>query len=86
MINIGEQGKNGTVVVTLFKANSPTGQINGTLSQGNITSDMLQGNLDNKQVSDSNKSYAERTTLCEHSYSAKSGRRGPRTNRICRRG
>ena len=52
VINMGEQGKNGTVIVTLFKANSPTGQINGTLSQGNITSDILQGNLDNKQVSD----------------------------------
>jgi len=51
-INMGEQGKNGTVVVTLFRANSPTGPINGILAEGNITSDILQGNLYNKQISD----------------------------------
>jgi len=36
----------------LFKANLPTGPENGMLSQGNITSDKLDGPLKGKQISD----------------------------------
>jgi CHRD domain len=51
-IHQGKAGVNGPVVVVLFKANSPTGPENGILSQGNITSDKLEGPLKGKQISD----------------------------------
>jgi hypothetical protein len=51
-IHQGKAGVNGPVVVVLFKANSPTGPENGVLSQGNITSDKLEGPLKGKQISD----------------------------------
>lgn len=51
-IHQGKAGENGPVVVVLFKANSPTGPENGILSQGNITSDKLEGPLKGKQISD----------------------------------
>jgi hypothetical protein len=51
-IHQGKAEVNGPVVVVLFKANSPTGPENGVLSQGNITSDKLEGPLKGKQISD----------------------------------
>ena len=51
-IHIGEIGQNGDVVVTLFKSETPTGQLSGILSKGNITSDKLEGPMVGKQLSD----------------------------------
>jgi hypothetical protein len=51
-IHIGEIGQNGPIVVTLFKSETPTGQLNGLLSKGNITSDKLEGPMAGKQLSD----------------------------------
>lgn len=53
-IHSGRTGENGPVVVTLFqsKATTPTGLVNGILSQGIITSTNLQGPLKGKQISD----------------------------------
>jgi hypothetical protein len=51
-IHIGEKGQNGDVVVTLFKSETPTGQLSGLLSKGNITSDKLEGPMAGKQLSD----------------------------------
>jgi CHRD domain len=51
-IHQGKTGENGPVVVTLFKAATPTGPKNGLLAQGNITSDKLEGPLKGKQISD----------------------------------
>jgi CHRD domain len=45
-------GENGPVVMTLFKAATPTGPKNGLLAQGSITSDKLEGPLKGKQISD----------------------------------
>ena len=52
VIQIGEIGQNGDVVVTLFKSETPTGQLSGILSKGNITSDKLEGPMAGKQLSD----------------------------------
>jgi len=38
-------GENGDVVVTLFKADSPTGQISGSLANGSITASNLEGQM-----------------------------------------
>jgi hypothetical protein len=51
-IHIGAIGQNGDVVVTLFKSETPTGQLSGLLSKGNITSDKLEGPMAGKQLSD----------------------------------
>ncbi len=51
-IHQGKQGENGPVVVVLLKVASPTGPENGMLTQGNITSDKLEGPLKGKQISD----------------------------------
>jgi hypothetical protein len=51
-IHIGEIGQNGPIVVTLFKPENPTGQLNGLLSKGNITSDKFEGPMAGKQFSD----------------------------------
>lgn len=50
-INIGAGNQNGPEVLTIFIANPPTAQINGTLAQGNITSANLQGPLKSKPIS-----------------------------------
>ena len=50
-IHIGEIGQNGDVVVALFNSETPTGQLNGLLSKGNITSDKLEGPMAGKQLS-----------------------------------
>ncbi len=51
-IHQGKIGENGPVVVTLFKAATPTGPKSGVLAQGTITSDKLEGPLKGKQISD----------------------------------
>ena|ERR687891_393064 len=45
-------GENGPVVVWLFNSTTPSGPMNGMLSQGNITSNDLVGPLKGKQMSD----------------------------------
>jgi hypothetical protein len=49
-VHVGKQGENGPVVVTIFTSESPPARINGTLSQGNITSANLQGPMKGKQL------------------------------------
>ena len=44
-IHNAAKGKNGEVVVTLFKADSPTGQISGSLTSGSITASNLEGQM-----------------------------------------
>jgi CHRD domain len=51
-IHSGNIGKNGPVVVTLFKSAAPSGPMNGPLSQGTITSANLEGPLKGKTISD----------------------------------
>jgi CHRD domain len=51
-IHSGKTGKNGPIVVTLFKSATQTGPINGLLSQGTITSTNLEGPLKGKTISD----------------------------------
>ena len=51
-IHSGKTGKNGPIVVTLFKSATPTGPSNGLLSQGTITSTNLEGPLKGKAISD----------------------------------
>jgi hypothetical protein len=51
-IHSGSIGKNGPIVVTLFKSATPTGPVNGPLSQGTITSANLEGPLKGKTISD----------------------------------
>ncbi|HET7283316.1 MAG TPA: CHRD domain-containing protein [Nitrososphaeraceae archaeon] len=51
-IHSGSIGKNGPIVVTLFKSAAPTGTMNGPLSQGTITSANLEGPLKGKTISD----------------------------------
>jgi len=50
----GKKSENGPVIVTLirFKALTPTGPVNGLLTQGNITADKLQGPLSGKPIAD----------------------------------
>jgi hypothetical protein len=51
-IHSGKTGENGPVVVWLFNSTTPSGPMNGMLSQGNITSNDLVGPLKGKQMSD----------------------------------
>ena len=51
-IHSGKAGKNGPIVVTLFKSATQTGPSNGLLSQGTITSTNLEGPLKGKTISD----------------------------------
>jgi CHRD domain len=44
-IHNAPKGENGEVVVTLFKADSPTGQISGSLANGTITDSNLEGQM-----------------------------------------
>ncbi|MDW0300972.1 MAG: CHRD domain-containing protein, partial [Nitrososphaeraceae archaeon] len=44
-IHNAPKGENGEVVVTLFKADSPTGQISGSLANGSITASNLEGQM-----------------------------------------
>ena len=51
-LNRGTFGNNGPIIVTLFNGSSPTGQMSGILSRGNITSKLLKGPLEDRLVSD----------------------------------
>jgi hypothetical protein len=44
-IHNAPKGENGEVVVTLFKADSPTGQISGHLANGTFTDSNLEGQM-----------------------------------------
>ncbi len=44
-IHNAPKGENGEVVVTLFKADTPTGQISGSLTNGSITDSNLEGQM-----------------------------------------
>jgi hypothetical protein len=50
-VNVAEQGKNGSIILTLFTSKDPVSNFTGVLSQGNITSANLQGPLKGKQLS-----------------------------------
>lgn len=50
-IHLGEPGKNGPVVLTLFKG-GPTEQVNGTVGEANVTASNFEGPMKGKQVSD----------------------------------
>jgi len=50
-IHLAEAGKNGPVVLTLFKG-GPTEQVNGTVGEANVTASNLEGPLKGKEVTD----------------------------------
>ena len=50
-IHLGESGKNGAVVLTLFNG-GPTEQTNGTLGEANVTASNLEGPMKGKGVTD----------------------------------
>ncbi|HEU5462188.1 MAG TPA: CHRD domain-containing protein [Nitrososphaeraceae archaeon] len=50
-IHTGKQGENGPILVTLYKSDTPQ-SINGKLSYGNITANLLEGPMKGKQISD----------------------------------
>jgi hypothetical protein len=47
-----EQGENGPIIAWLFRSEIPTENLDGTLAQGNITANMLEGPLLGKQLSE----------------------------------
>ncbi len=51
-IHSGNLGENGPVVAPLFDSDIPTEKMNGTLAQGNLTANMLEGPLVGKQLSE----------------------------------
>jgi hypothetical protein len=51
-IHLGEKGKNGPVVVTLFKSDTPTEMKNGTLGEGNFTAANFEGPMKGKGLND----------------------------------
>lgn len=51
-IHMGNDDENGPIVVTLFDPETPTGEINGELANGTITSQDLEGPLAGMQLSD----------------------------------
>jgi spermidine/putrescine-binding protein len=51
-IHLGEKGKNGPVVVTLFKSDTPTELKNGTLGEGNVTATNFEGPMKGKALND----------------------------------
>src|SRR5437867_12024276 len=50
-IHLGESGKNGPVILTLFKG-GPTEQTNGTVAESNVTASNLEGPMKGKGVPD----------------------------------
>ncbi|CAN5587226.1 hypothetical protein BH18THE1_BH18THE1_00860 [soil metagenome] len=50
-IHFGESGKNGPVILTLFKG-GPTEQTNGTLGEANVTASNLEGPMKGKGIPD----------------------------------
>lgn len=51
-IHFGTAGKNGPIIVTLFKSDKPTELKNGTLGEGNVTATDLEGPMKGKAISD----------------------------------
>jgi hypothetical protein len=51
-IHMGNDDENGPIVVTLFDPETPTGEINGELASGTLTSQNLEGPLDGRQISE----------------------------------
>ena len=50
-IHLGASGKNGPVILTLFKG-GPTEQTNGTVAESNVTASNLEGPMKGKGVTD----------------------------------
>jgi len=50
-IHLAEAGKNGPVILTLFKG-GPTEQVNGTVGEANVTGSNLEGPMKGKSVTD----------------------------------
>ena len=50
-IHLAEAGKNGPIVLTLFKG-GPTEQVNGTVGEANVTASNLEGPMKGKDVTD----------------------------------
>jgi CHRD domain len=50
-IHLAEAGKNGPVILTLFKG-GPTEQVNGTVGEANVTASNLEGPMKGKDVMD----------------------------------
>ncbi len=50
-IHLGQSGKNGPIVLTLFKG-GPTEQTNGTVAESNVTASNLEGPMKGKGVTD----------------------------------
>jgi hypothetical protein len=50
-IHEGEKGINGPIIFTLYKSTNPKGEINGILSKGNVYSNLLEGPLAGKYIS-----------------------------------
>jgi hypothetical protein len=51
-IHMGKSDENGPIVVTLFKPETPTGEINGELVIGTLSAQDLEGILEGKQISE----------------------------------
>lgn len=51
-IHLGEKGKNGPVIVTLFKSDTPTEMKNGTLGEGNFTASNFEGPMKGEGLND----------------------------------
>jgi hypothetical protein len=60
-IHTGKQGENGPILVTLYKSDTPQ-SINGKLSYGNITANLLEGPMKGKQISDLATAMSDGTT------------------------
>ena len=50
-IHLGETGKNGPVILTLFQG-GPTEQVNGTVGEANVTASNLDGPMKGKAITD----------------------------------
>jgi hypothetical protein len=50
-IHEGEKGINGPIIFTLYKSTNPKGEINGILSKGKVYSNLLEGPLAGKYIS-----------------------------------
>jgi hypothetical protein len=51
-IHLGQAGENGPIVLVLFRSQSPTGSVDGVLSEGDIISEDFEGPLEGKTISD----------------------------------
>lgn len=49
-IHVGKEGKNGPTIITIFSSETLPVRVNGTLTEGNITSANLQGPIKGKQL------------------------------------